>query len=357
MTTPPDAAPMVRALELAERGWGRVHPNPLVGAVVVRDGEVVGEGWHAEWGAAHAESMALAAAGERARGATMYVTLEPCVHMGKQPACVPAIIAAGIRRVNIAVADPDPVAAGGATQLAAAGLEVSVGMCADAASRLNVRFFRRHQPTRLPFVAVKLAVTMDGVIADRTGSSKWISGPDARAWVHRERAGFAAIGAGAATVIADDARLTVRGEVVPRIPPIRVVFDRSGALSPDHGIFRDSADVPLVIVLSPAAAVRAPEYQAAGADVVLAEDLKSSLAALMLRGIDALLVEGGGRLAGALLRGDLVHRIYQIQSPLWLGVGSPAWANLKPMTLEEASRWRVVERRALGDDTLLVLEP
>jgi diaminohydroxyphosphoribosylaminopyrimidine deaminase/5-amino-6-(5-phosphoribosylamino)uracil reductase len=349
-----DATWLRRALHLAEWGWGQVHPNPLVGAVVVRDHRVVGEGWHARLGAAHAETVALEAAGELARGATLYVTLEPCAHHGRTPPCTDAIIASGISRVVCAMRDPNPEAAGGLERLQAARITVEVGPMGDEARRLNARFVHRFAHVGRPFVAVKLAVSMDGCVADADGQSQWLSGPEAREWVHRERAGHAAIGVGAATAIADDARLTVRGAVTPRVPPTRVVFDRSGRLPASHGIFSEAAAVPVVVIRSPEAPTLPP---AAGVTELRAPDLGAALAALDGLGLDSLLVEGGGRLAGALLGAGLVDRVYQVQSPLWLGQGRPAWPGLGTPALAEAVRWRTVARRLLGDDTLLVLEP
>lgn len=349
-----EADAMRQAIALAARGWGRVHPNPMVGAVVVRDRKIIGEGWHAEFGGVHAERAALAAAGQETRGATLVTTLEPCSHHGKQPPCVDAVIASGIVRVVIAIRDPNPEAGGGMDRLRAAGVKVLLGVEEVAARRQNIRFLRRFWPEERPFVAVKLAVTMDGMIADHRGHSQWISGPEAREWVHHERAGYAAIAVGAETAAVDDARLTVRGAVVPRIPPARVIFDRSGKLRDDHGIFADAALVPVYVVHHPATppALSARE----GVTLLPAASLPEALATLARRGIDALLVEGGGRLAGQLLRQQLVDRIYQLQSPVWLGRGRPAWSELGERDLADAIRWHTVERRPLGDDTLLVLE-
>ena len=349
-----EAEAMRQAIALADRGWGRVHPNPMVGAVVVRDRKVIGEGWHAEFGGVHAERAALGAAGQGTRGATLVTTLEPCSHHGKQPPCVDAVIASGIVRVVIAIRDPNPEAGGGMDRLRAAGVKVLLGVEEVAARRQNIRFLRRFWPQERPFVAVKLAVTMDGMIADHHGNSQWISGSEAREWVHHERAGYAAIAVGAETAAVDDARLTVRGSVVPRVPPARVIFDRSGKLSSDHGIFADAAIVPVYVVHHPSTPPAIVPRE--GVTLVPAASLPEALAELARRGIDAILVEGGGRLAGQLLRQDLVDRIYQLQSPVWLGRGRPAWSELGERDLAEAIRWHTVERRPLGDDTLLVLE-
>lgn len=352
-----DAAIMRRVLALALGGWGRVHPNPLVGAAVLRDDVVVGSGWHAEFGEQHAERMALEAAGPAARGATLYTALEPCTHHGKQPPCVDAIIAAGIAKVVVALRDPNPVAQGGVDQLRQAGIAVVVGLEAEAAARQNFRFLREFTPTSRPFVAIKLAVSMDGMVADSTGGSRWLSSDLARTWVHWLRAGFGGVAVGGETAIRDDARLTVRGAVTPRIPPTRVIFDRGGRLSPAHGIFAEAPDVPLIMMVASAIPLEHRQtLEHAGARVMAADDLPTALGMLVRAGVDSLLVEGGGRLAGALLHGGLVDRIYQIQSPLWLGKGVPAWNGLGEITIDQAPRWHVVERQVLGDDTLIVME-
>ncbi len=210
---------MRRALELAARGWGRVAPNPLVGAVVARGGEVVGEGWHTGYGRPHAEVEALRVAGEAARGATLYVTLEPCAHHGKTPPCTDAILAAGVRRVVFAASDPNPRAAGGCAVLETAGVEVERGVEMRAALDLNAPFFHGIAGPERPWTELKLAVSLDGRVADRDGRSAWITGEEARAEVHRMRAGFGAVAVGIGTALADDPRLTVRGAVEPRVPP------------------------------------------------------------------------------------------------------------------------------------------
>ncbi|HEX3926480.1 MAG TPA: bifunctional diaminohydroxyphosphoribosylaminopyrimidine deaminase/5-amino-6-(5-phosphoribosylamino)uracil reductase RibD [Gemmatimonadales bacterium] len=349
---------MRRALELAERGWGRVHPNPLVGAIVVRGSEIVGEGWHAEFGDLHAETMALGEAGDDARGSTLVVTLEPCTHQGKQPPCVDAILRAGVARVLIAARDPDPVAQGGVARLRAAGVAVEIGMLDAEARRQNFRFLRRFAGSDRPFVTVKLAVSLDGHIADGHGNSRWVSGSEARAWVHWLRAGYGGIAVGGSTALHDDAHLTVRGAVTPRTAPARVVFFGQQPLAALPGILARDAGVPLMMVFT-----RAPEpsqqhaLEAAGATVIVAAGLPEALHALAAAGVDALLVEGGGRLAGALLAAGLVDRVHQIQAPVWLGGGVPAWSGMPSTTITAAPRWRTVERLALGDDTMLTLEP
>jgi diaminohydroxyphosphoribosylaminopyrimidine deaminase/5-amino-6-(5-phosphoribosylamino)uracil reductase len=349
---------MARALDLALRGWGRVQQDPLVGAVVLRGDEPVGEGWHAEYGDRHAETVALADAGERARGATLVVTLEPCSHQGKQPPCTDAIIRSGVTRVVAAIHDPNPIAAGGSERLRQAGIEVEVGPLADAAAVLNAPFLHGVRNPGRPFVALKLATTLDGRIADGFGRSRWISGEAAREYVQWLRAGFDAIAVGGRTARLDDPSLTVRGPVRPLAAPRRVVFDRAADLGPHLTMLRTAGETPTIVVVAPEAdRTRVKRLEAAGASVVRTAKLAEALAALRELGVASLLVEGGGQLAGALLGAGLVDRYYWVQAPLWLGdSGVPALAGLPTRGLEQADRWQVVERRSLGDDTLLVLD-
>lgn len=352
-----DAEAMDRALSLALRGWGRVSPNPLVGAVVVREGTIVGEGWHAEFGGPHAEVAALAAAGEAARGATLVVTLEPCAHQGKQPPCTEAIVRAGIARVVAAVSDLNPAAAGGTQVLRHQGVAVETGLRRDAAVRLDPVFRRRFSPRTRPWVALKLATSLDGGLADGAGRSRWISGTPARDYAHWLRAGFEAIGVGGATARADDPGLTVRGSVMPRVPPRRVVFDRALDLPPTLQLVRTARETP-TIVLGGGPEGATETLRSAGVVVgpggTLVEQLRWLQAS---QGIESILIEGGGRLAGALLAADLVDRLYWIQAPMFLGGGAiPAFPGIPGRPLGTAPRWCVVERRALGEDTLLVVD-
>jgi diaminohydroxyphosphoribosylaminopyrimidine deaminase/5-amino-6-(5-phosphoribosylamino)uracil reductase len=329
-----------------------------VGAVVLAAGDVAGEGWHAEFGALHAEAMALEAAGERARGASVVVTLEPCNHQGKQPPCTGTLLRAGVRRVVAAIADPDPVAAGGAAQLRAAGVEVELGLLAEQAAAQNAVFLHRQRDAGRPFIALKLATSVDGRIADANGHSRWLSGEPAREYVQWLRAGFDAIAVGGVTARADDPSLTVRGALRPRVTPRRVVFAADGDLPPSLRLVRTARETPTVVVASPLAPeTRLGPLEDAGATVLRTTSLGESLAALRQAGVGSLLVEGGGRLAGALLAADLVDRYYWVQTPIWLGVGAvPALAGLPTTPLIDAPRWRVTDRRALGEDTLLVLD-
>lgn len=349
---------MARALDLAWRGWGRVHPNPLVGATVVSGGALVGEGWHAEFGDRHAEPIALRDAGERARGGTLLVTLEPCAHRGKQPPCTQAIVAAGVRRVVAAQPDPNPLAAGGADRLRAAGIDVELGLLGQAAADQNAIFLHRFRGSGRPFVALKLATTLDGRIADSAGRSRWISGQESQEYVHWLRAGFDAVGVGGRTARTDDPQLTVRGRVEPRVEPRRVVFDAAADLDPGLTLVRTARRIPTFLVSSPSApSDRVERLAECGVTIVPAATLADGLAALRGMGIESLLVEGGGRLAGALLGQNLADRYYWVQSPLWLGErGVAAIAGLPSEPIDRAPRWRVVERRPLGVDTLLVVD-
>jgi diaminohydroxyphosphoribosylaminopyrimidine deaminase/5-amino-6-(5-phosphoribosylamino)uracil reductase len=349
---------MARAIELAWRGWGRVQPNPLVGAVVLAGDRNVGEGWHAEYGGPHAEPLALTAAGSRARGATIVCTLEPCAHHGKQPPCTEAILAAGITRVVAAVQDPHTAAAGGAAWLRARGVDVELGLLEAAAAAQNAVFLHQvHDPSR-PFVALKLATTIDGRIADANGHARWLSEQPARDYVQWLRAGYDAVAVGGVTAREDDPSLTVRGPLQPRKPPVRVVFAADGDVPASLKLVRTAGQTPTVVVTLPSAPKsRLAPLEAAGVPVIRAARLIDALGELRRQGVGSLLVEGGGRLAGALLAEDLVDRYYWVQSPLWLGATAvPAVAGLPTVPLADARRWRVAERRALGDDTLLVLD-
>ncbi len=350
---------MRRALVLAARGAGRVAPNPLVGAVVVREGLVVGEGWHAQYGGDHAEVAALQIAGERARGATMYVTLEPCNHTGKTPPCTDAILRAGITRVVFAVADPNPRAAGGANRLRAAGISVQHGVLEQHARELNAAFLFAARGATRPWVSLKLAVSLDGAIADYTRRPGWISGTAAQKAVHRLRASSDAIAVGVGTAIADDPALTVRHGQAPRVPPRRVIFDRRAELPLSSALVMSAASIPVVVVtathpVSSEASGRASALEAAGVTVIRADGLPSALIALKAQGVNHLLVEGGSGLASALVDANLVDRLIMIQGSVILGQNAlPAFAALPPQTVSEAQRWRVVSRRAFEDDCMM----
>ena len=353
-----DRAFIRRALDLARAGWGQTAPNPMVGAVVVRDGVIVGEGYHARHGARHAEPVALEAAGARARGATLYVTLEPCTHHGKTPPCVDAVIAAGVVRVVIAAEDPNPAAAGGAARLRAAGIHVDIGMEGAAARELNAPFFFAQRAGR-PWVTLKLAVSIDGAITDAERSSAWLTGPGARAEVHRMRANSDAIAVGVGTVLADDPLLTVRGDVQPRVAPLRVVFDARLETPVAARLLerqpRTGAGGDVVILATRGQIAAAPDRRAAlvaaGAEVIVADSLDAGLADLGRRGVRSLLVEGGAGVAGALLEAAVVDRLVIFQAPVILGEGAvDAFSRAPAAQVATTARLPVVERQAFGDD-------
>ncbi|HET7445233.1 MAG TPA: bifunctional diaminohydroxyphosphoribosylaminopyrimidine deaminase/5-amino-6-(5-phosphoribosylamino)uracil reductase RibD [Solirubrobacterales bacterium] len=323
---------MRRALELAERGRGRVSPNPLVGAVVVRDGEVIGEGFHAELGGLHAERAALAdcrARGEDPAGATMYVTLEPCAHQGRQPPCVEAILAEGIARVAIASEDPSEKAAGrGPGMLRDGGVEVlfAAGAEAAAARRLN-QPFRKHSRTGLPFVTLKLAMSLDGQTATAPGDSPWISSDESRALVHHWRAESDAIAVGIGTVLADDPLLTAR--IPTARQPTRVVFDSDARLPCSSQLLATLNQSPLIVVVAPDAdAARTRALRDTGADVIVAsgassaDRVKTALADLGRREITSLFLEGGRTLASAFLAADQIDEAKTFIAPVLLGQSS-----------------------------------
>jgi len=352
-----DAEFMQRAIALARRGHGQTAPNPMVGAVIVRDGEVVAEGYHARYGEAHAEAAALLAAGERSRGATVYVSLEPCTHTGKTPPCADALLAAGVARVVVAARDPNPEAGGGVARLRSAGVEVVEGVEEEAARELNAPFFHHFESPpeqRRPWVALKLALSIDGAVADASGDSKWITGVEARAAGHELRAGSDAVAVGVGTVLADDPSLTVRDAPAPRVPPIRVVFDREARMPPGSRLVASAREIPtLVMVRDPeTAAARALEHS--GAQLVRAPSLEGALEELSRRGVRSLLVEGGARIAGALLARALVDRLIIFQGAVLLGHGAlGAFDHVPSESIARAPRYRVLERRSLGDDTMI----
>ena len=340
---------MRRALTLAREGWGQTAPNPMVGAVVVRDGVVVGEGFHARYGAPHAEVMALVAAGTSARGATAYVSLEPCNHHGKTPPCVDALIAAGVSRVIVALPDPNPVAAGGAERLRAAGISVEFGLLEQQARDLNAPFLFAAKGARRPWVTLKLALDADGAMAPADRSQLWLTGAEARRAVHHLRAGHDAVAVGIGTVLADDPRLDVREAPPPRVFPRRVVFDRTARLPIASALVTSATRLPVTILSAAPDRGRQQALGALGVDCLVAEGLSGQLEALRTRHeIRALLVEGGPTLADALWQANLVDCLIIFQAPVRLGPDA-----LRPFGGErpyEASR--IVAQQRLGPDLM-----
>lgn len=351
-STAADRRYMARAVELAERGAGAVHPNPLVGALVVRGDRVVGEGFHAAFGGPHAEVHALAEAGEEARGATLYVTLEPCAHTGKTPPCVEAILGAGIARVCFATLDPNPAVRGrGADRLRAAGVAVTAGVSSPAAVAINRPYFF-HRATGRPLVTLKVAATLDGRIAAAGGEARWISGEAARAAVHALRARADAVVVGAETVRRDDPALTVR-HVTGR-HPVRVVFEGRTPLPAHARLLTDGAARTVRVTTRPSADADAWTVPAEASG---RPDPARFLALAEREGWRHLLLEGGGRLASSFLRSDLVDELLLVTAPLVLGSeGTVPWAgDVGSPTLTGARRFRIVDVTRLGEDVRLTL--
>ncbi len=361
MTSGDDERFMRRALALAERARGLTSPNPMVGAVVVREGQVVGEGFHEAAGRPHAEIVALAAAGGAARGGTLYVTLEPCAHHGRTPPCAPAVAESGVRRVVVAIQDPSPAVDGrGLERLRAAGIAVTTGVLAAEAAAQN-RVFLTAVSRGRPHVTLKAAAALDGRIADSAGRSRWITGPAARAHAHRLRSESDAIVVGVGTVLCDDPALTVRLDRPWPREPWRVVLDTAA---------RTPVQARLITAATPARALiaigeRAPEERAralrdAGATVIrLPEregrvDLTALLAALAAREVRGVLVEGGSEVAGAFVAAGLVDRVALFVAPLVLGGrAAPAAVGGPGRSLGEAMRLGPLQVQHLGDDLLI----
>jgi len=349
---------MTRALELAKLGLYTTTPNPRVGCVLVRDGYIIGEGWHQRAGGPHAEVHALADAAARgadARGATVYVTLEPCNHQGRTPPCTDALLAAGVARVVAAMADPYPPAAHGAERLRAVGIEVDIGLFEEDARELNPGWLMRLEHGR-PWVRVKIAASLDGRTALANGASQWITGEEARADGHRWRARACAILTGIGTVQQDDPQLTVRGVATPR-QPLKVIVDRHGELPPNARVLADGE--VLVVTASTPRAVWPPAVRTMNLpDRDGRIDLAAMMAALAAEGINEVHVEAGARLNGALLGAGLVDELLVYLAPCLLGDGARGMFAL-PAPLERladrtplrivgvdpvGSAWRVLAR-------------
>lgn len=358
MATDRDRAHMARALVLAERGRGTTSPNPLVGAVLVRDDEIVGEGWHERPGGPHAEVGAIEAAGERARGATAYVTLEPCDHQGRTGPCSRALLEAGVRRVVYAVADPDPLAAGGHRTLDAAGVEVEQGPLTSWAERQNEVFLHARRRRR-PFVTLKLAQTVDGAL--HHGTRRWVTGPDARRDVHRRRARADAVLVGAGTAVADDPRLDARDVPTPGGQPRPVVLDTRGRTPVDAAVVRDGA-----VFLVGASAARTWRERVAerGAEVVEVAttgdrvDLREAMAALFERELHSVLAEPGRTLSGALVAARMVDRlVLHVATGLAGPHGFPRLTTAAQPPSGAGWGWRTESTGRLGQDLEVVAVP
>ena len=353
---------MQMALEAAEQGRGYTSPNPLVGAVVVKNGVVVGRGFHPFAGGAHAEVHAIDAAGDAARGATLYVNLEPCNHTGRTPPCTHKILSAGLRRVVIAMRDPNPqVAGGGAEFLEARGVEIVCGVCEEQAQRLNEVFTKYIRAGR-PFVTAKCAATLDGRMATRTGDSKWVTGEEARAFVHELRHAVDAIMVGVGTVAADDPLLTTRLKGRPSKDPIRVILDTRLRIAPTARVLNHCSEAETILVVgkeAPASARR--RMPTKGVRVIDAEirdgrlDLDRLMDQLGRMGVTSILIEGGGRTLGSAFRSGIVDKVCFFYAPLLSGGddGVPICSGAGAETMRDCIRLDRIRTRRFGDDVMI----
>ena len=361
-----DAHYMARALELARRGHYTTHPNPRVGCVIVRDGQIVGEGWHIRAGEPHAEVHALRAAGEQARGATAYVTLEPCSHHGRTPPCADALVNAGVARVVAAMQDPNPNVAGrGLQRLAQAGIATESGVLEGEARLLNQGFLKRMEHG-LPYVRVKLAMSLDGRTAMESGESQWITGPAARSAVQRLRAQADVVLTGADTVLADNARLTVRADelgldaeqtaLVMSRPPLRVLVDGRLRVPLDAPFFKAGPALVATCMAVEEQYANGPECMiVAGDDGQV--DLRRLLVALAARDVNEVLVEAGPRLAGAFARQGLVDEFQIFIAGKFLGSSARPLLDWPLAQMKDAPELKISEIRAVGDDWRVIAVP
>ncbi len=350
---------MRRALKLAEKGAGCVSPNPLVGAVIVKNGMVIGEGWHQRCGENHAEINAIQSATEPIEGATFYVTLEPCSHHGRTPPCAVALAAHRPARVVVGTSDPNPLVSGrGMEILRKGGIETEIGVLEDACLEIN-RFFFKYIRTRLPFVSLKFAQTLDGRIATASGDSRWISSPSSLRFAHRLRAIHDAVLVGAGTVRADNPKLNCR--LARGRDPLRIVLDSRLSLPADREIFSDKGRT-IVACIAPALAKKKDSLEKMGVEVLEIEgenhvSLPKLLRALGKREITSLLVEGGAGIATAFLKENLVDQLLMIIAPKIVGTGTSAIGKLGIDKMADALHfsYRKVSRR--GDDLIIDIRP
>jgi len=353
-----ELAALEHAHSLALRGQGLVSPNPLVGAVVIRDDAIIAEGWHQGPGTEHAEAMALRIAGEDARGATVVCTLEPCSHHGRTPPCTDALIAASVARVVIGSLDPlERERAGGMRVLADAGIEVVlVGPDEQETCRALNHAFITHARTGLPHVTLKLATSLDGKVATETGETRWITGEESRRFVHHSRAASDAVAVGIGTAIADDPLLTVRDVEMSFRPPVRIVFDHEARLPVESALVRSADEVPVLVVVGPDAdATRCAALADREVGVLVAEDIRDALRQLGAAGVQSLYVEGGPTLAAAFLAAGAVDWVDWFVAPILIGgdtaPGALSGPGLGP--LAEVPRLRDVGSFDLNGDTLI----
>jgi diaminohydroxyphosphoribosylaminopyrimidine deaminase / 5-amino-6-(5-phosphoribosylamino)uracil reductase len=356
-----------RAVVLGERGRRSAPPNPWVGCVIARDGEIVGEGFHERPGAPHAEVEALRAAGERARGATALVTLEPCAHHGRTPPCADALLKAGVTRVVVPLTDPDPQVSGrGIAALEAGGVAVDIGPGADAAER-SLRPYLHQRRTGRAYALLKIATSIDGRIAAADGSSRWITGPEARADAHRLRAESQAVVVGAGTALADQPALTARDVQPPaERQPLRVLLDARGRVPADGPLFDVTLAPTLVVTTEAAAPAAVDAWRAAGAKVetvaaaegAVGVDLAATFELLGRVDVVQALVEGGGTVHGALIRAGLADGLVAYMAPVVLGeCARPLAGGPGPERLSDAPRFRVVSATPIGGDVRIEMTP
>jgi diaminohydroxyphosphoribosylaminopyrimidine deaminase/5-amino-6-(5-phosphoribosylamino)uracil reductase len=353
---------MQMALTLAEKGTGRVSPNPMVGAVVVRAGRVVGQGYHAYVGGPHAEVNAIDDAGDAARNGTLYVTLEPCNHFGRTPPCTRKILEAGIKRVVVAMEDPNPeVAGGGNAFLVSRGMDLVCGVEQAAAQRLNESFIKFVR-TRTPFVILKIASTLDGRIATRTGDARWVTGSIARAHVHQLRHGMDAIMVGVGTVEADDPQLTARLENGRGVDPVRIVLDTRLRMPEKARMLHQASKAPTWVICGPDAPPAARKrLEAAGATVIQTTlrqgriDLDTLMRHLAERGVTSLLIEGGSHVAAAALREGVVDKVLFFYAPKIYGGddGIPICRGRGPDLMRESLAVNHIELDRMGNDIMV----
>lgn len=354
--TPDDHAYMARALQLAARGMYSTSPNPRVGCIIVKDGKVIGEGWHQKAGEPHAEVHALMEAGMAAQGATVYVTLEPCSHHGRTPPCADALVGAGVAKVIAAAQDPNPNVSGqGLARLKAAGIETQVGLMEAQTQELNAGFFKRMVYGH-PIVRIKTASSLDGRTALSSGESKWITGEAARADVHKLRARSCAILTSVDTVLADNPQLNVRGVDTVR-QPVKVVVDSTLRTPPDAAIFNGAKTI---IACAVPDSKKAAALEAAGAEILCLPgmdgkvDLPALLSRLAQKGMNEVMTEAGARLNGALVAAGLVDEWVQYLAPCLLGSAARPLFDLdEPGSMQARTNWKLADQRMIGSDLRL----
>lgn len=354
---------MGRALALARRGKGKTSPNPAVGCVIVREGVVVGEGWHRRAGTPHAEVHALRQAGELSRGADVYVTLEPCSHFGKTPPCADALVDAGVGRVFVGMVDPNPKVSGrGIERLRSAGIGVVTGILEAECHRLNEPFVK-HVTTGLPFVILKSAMTMDGKTATAMGDSRWITNEKSRQYVHNLRSSVDAMMVGVGTVLTDDPQLTAR--IPSGRDPLRVVVDSSLRIPPDARMIRQESSAATVIATVSEDGNRIAHLESVGVEVLRCRakqgrvDLRDLLSRLGSRGVQSVLLEGGSELAGEALRGGFIDKFILFYAPKFLGGadGFGLFGGPSAERMDGCHRLKDVSVRCFGDDVMIEAYP